>query len=146
MPQTETRPPKNGKSRNGNDPNFNWRGIVLFAIALVLIGGAFFFKGPYGNVEELPYSKFMQALDAGQIRKDTPLELIVEDARTTQYLKGVYQKVNAQGQEVAVPFRTLVLLEFDKDLKDKLKAAHVDVAIRSESNVLAGAVISFLPI
>jgi hypothetical protein len=36
---------QNGDRPNGaQDPNFNWRGLVLFAIAITLIGGAFLMK------------------------------------------------------------------------------------------------------
>ncbi len=41
--------------RNG-DPNFNWRGVILFAIAFALIGLAVLFRGGtgYGTEEDVP--------------------------------------------------------------------------------------------
>src|SRR5437879_4734712 len=118
MPQLDTRPPKENRSRNNpNDPNFNWRGIVLFAIAIALIGGAVLFKTPYGSAEEIPLFKFYQLLDAGQIRKDRPLELVVEEGRSTQYLKGYYQRLKTQAtDETPVAFRTSVFVDWSKDL------------------------------
>src|SRR5438045_3398579 len=121
MSQPDSRMPKDNRSRNNSsDPNFNWRGLVLFAIAIALIGGALLFRGPYGNVEDIPYYKFAQLLEGGQIRKDRPLELIVEEGRSTQSLKGFYQPTKAGTEEQPVPFRTAVFVDFNHDLQDKL--------------------------
>ncbi len=146
MSQQDSRPPKENRPRNNpNDPNFNWRGIMLFAIAIALIGGAVLFKTPYGNVKEIPTNVFDEYLETGLISKDRPLDLVVESASPTQWLKGSYmQKKN--GAETAVPFKTSVSLDYDKDLKDRLKEAGLKVNTKSESNLLASALIGFLPI
>jgi cell division protease FtsH len=145
MANSEPRPSREGKPRNTNDPNFNWRGIILFAIAIALIGGAFFFRGgPYGNIEDVPLWRFEELLENNQISKDRPLELVVEESRT-QFLKGYYQRQDAPNA-APIPFRTPVFLEFNRDLQDKLKEAGLQVAIKPESNLLASALISFLPI
>ena len=53
-------PKKPGAPRGTDpDPQFNWRGLLLFAVAFALIGGAFIFRG--GNlaqIDELSYPKF----------------------------------------------------------------------------------------
>jgi len=51
MAQPDPRSPKNTRPPNGNgagDPNFNWRGLVLFAIAVAMLGGAYVFHNGGG--------------------------------------------------------------------------------------------------
>src|SRR4051794_41653933 len=87
------------KPPRGNEPNFNWRGVILIAIAFALIGLAVLFRGgAYANVEEVPYNRFLELLDNKQIVSDktTPVTLVVEDGRPTQYLLGYYKASAAQ--------------------------------------------------
>ena len=93
MADPESRSPKENRSRNGGDPNFNWRGVLLLAISIALIGGFFLTKsGPLGAVEEISNPRFDQLLESGKIVKDRPLELVVEDGRPTQYVRGYYAR------------------------------------------------------
>src|SRR5438067_4944532 len=145
MSQPDPRSPRENRQRNGGDPNFNWRGLVLFAIAIALIGGAFFYRGgAYSSPEEMTLSQFYAKLDQGLIPKERPLDIVVEEGRPTQYLRGVYRKTQ-QGQEV-VPFRTSVFIDFNKKLPERLENAGIDVNVKPESNLLASAMFSFLPI
>jgi cell division protease FtsH len=146
MPQVNSRPPKENKSRNANDPNFNWRGIILFAAAMLLIGGAFLFKSP-GNLEEVPLPTFYQLLSNGQIRRDAenPLELVVEEGRSTQFLRGRYAKSTSAGEQL-VNFRTPVYTDFNRDLLERLNLAGMEVAVKPESNFVASTLVAFLPI
>ena len=44
MASSDRNSQKDNKSR-GNEPNFNWRGVILIAIAFALIGLAVLFRG-----------------------------------------------------------------------------------------------------
>ncbi len=136
-------------NKRGNEPNFNWRGVVLIAIAFALIGMAFLVKnGGYNNVEDVPYNRFLELLDAKQIVNDPknfPLVLVVEEGRPTQYLSGYYLKQTA-GTPTPIHFRTTIFLNFTTNLQDKLSAAGLEPAIRPESNLIAQTVLGFLPI
>ncbi|MEP7078023.1 MAG: ATP-dependent zinc metalloprotease FtsH, partial [Chthoniobacterales bacterium] len=149
MPQTDRNSQKENKPR-GNEPNFNWRGVVLIAIAFALIGLAVLFRGgAYTNVEDVPYNRFLELLDNKQIAIDNryPLQLVVEEGRPTQSLRGFYIK-QAVGPSAAqqVPFRTTIFLNYNTNLQDKLASAGIQPAIRTESNVLAQTLVGFLPI
>ena len=63
MAQPDRNSQKDNK-RNG-DPNFNWRGVILFAIAFALIGLAVLFRGGtgYGTEEDVPYNRFLDLLE-----------------------------------------------------------------------------------
>src|SRR5438552_763605 len=55
-------------NKRGNEPNFNWRGIVLIAIAFALIGMALLVRnGGYANIEDVPYNRFIELLDKNKI-------------------------------------------------------------------------------
>ena len=81
--------------RNG-DPNFNWRGVILFAIAFALIGLAVLFRGGtgYGTEEDVPYNRFLDLLEHKQVVNDPkfPLRLVVEEGRPTQSIRGFYSR------------------------------------------------------
>src|SRR3982074_3288583 len=105
MSQPDRNSQKENKSR-GNEPNFNWRGVILIAIAFALIGLAVLFRGgAYANVEDVPYNRFLELLENKQIvvDKNLPLKPVVEDGPPTPTLKGYYIKQGTgadQGQPV----------------------------------------------
>ena len=89
MPQPDRNSQKENKPR-GNEPSFNWRGVVLIAIAFALIGLAVLFRGgAYQNIEDVPYNRFLELLENKQIAvdKNYPLQLVVEEGRPTQTLR-----------------------------------------------------------
>ena len=64
-PQKEQRPP------GGGDPQLNWRGLVLFAVALALIGGAFLFRGGnFTQTEEISNKQFLESPEGRKNRLD----------------------------------------------------------------------------
>jgi cell division protease FtsH len=101
-------------NKRNNEPNFNWRGIVLIAIAFGLIGMALLVRnGGYQNVEDVPYNRFIELLDNKQIisDKNLPVTLLVQEGQPTRALIGYYRKQTA-GAEQAVKFRTDCRSEF----------------------------------
>ena len=149
MPQTDRNSQKENKPR-GNEPNFNWRGVILIAIAFSLIGLAVLFRGgAYANVEDIPYNRFLELLESKQIASDKyyPLLLVVEEGRPTQTLRGYYFKQDV-GTATAQPvlFRTTVFLNYNTDLQERLAKAGIQPAIKMESNLMAQTLVGFLPI
>ena len=92
MAQLDRNSQKDNKHRGG-EPNFNWRGVVLIVIAFSLIAMAMlFYRGGMQAVEDVPYNRFLELLENKQIvnDKNSPLQLVVEDGRPTQTLRGAY--------------------------------------------------------
>jgi cell division protease FtsH len=150
MAQPENRP--NGNRPSGTpDPNFNWRGIVLFAIAVFLIGGAFVFnKGAtLGGAEEVPYPAFVELLKEGKIITDNPqypVELISTASSANPVIKS-FKRTDAKGATAPKPVRTQVNLLFLQDnLYKTLDEYGVKPVQKEDSNFVAGAILSFLPI
>ena len=155
MATPDPRSPKSNRPPNGNgngagDPNFNWRGVVLFAIALALIGGAIFFKGgSMANVKELTYPEMMQLLKDEQIDKVKGVELVSEPGSATDFITGFIksEKAAEPGKaESAVKFKTQVNLQFDPKIKETFDKADIPVAMKTENNFFASAVVSLVPI
>src|SRR4030088_931783 len=150
MPEKDPRSRQDKNSRNfGNDNNFNWRGILLFAFAITLLGVFFFSRnGGYGNVEDIPFTEFQQYLNEGRISKEEPMQLVVTEGKTTQILRGAFDKERKPGAGSTSPdrFKTTVFLEFNKDLKSELESKGYKVDIRADSDVMLTALLNFAPI
>ena len=141
-PQKENRPP------GGGDPQLNWRGLVLFAVALALIGGAFLFRGGnFTQTEEISNKQFLDLLKAGKIvaTEQRPVEIIVEEGRNTQAISGFYKRKSlTTNEEIEVPFRTPIYMPFNgTQMEQALTAANITPSVKPESNVLASAIVSF---
>jgi len=149
MPQSDRNNQRENKSR-GNEPNFNWRGVILVAIAFGFFALAMlFYRGGYQTLEEVPYNRFLELLENKQIvnDKNSPLFLVVEEGRPTQNLRGNYIKQGVGGAPAQqVPFRTTVYLSFTNNLQEKLASAGIQPAIKTESNVVAQTIMGFAPI
>ena len=64
MAQSENRPPRGNRPPPAQDPNFNWRGVVLFAVAIALIGGAFLFKNDMTRARDVTFPELVRLLEA----------------------------------------------------------------------------------
>src|SRR6202045_857212 len=150
MAQLDPRSSKDKNSRNfGNDNNFNWRGILLFACAIALLGGFLLSRnGSYGNVEEISFTDFEKYIDEGRISKEEPLQLIVTEGRSTQTLRGAYEKGKKPSSLAGAPdhFKTTIFIEYNKDLKAELENRGYKVDIKADSDVMLSALLQFLPI
>ena len=149
---TSSKSPRAPKPPGNQEPQFNWRGLLLFAIAFALIGGAFLFRGnSIASTDEITLPKFETLLKEGKIisTQEKPLEVLVEDGNSTQILSGFYRKkaVPPATEEIPTPFKTTVYMPLNgDDLKEMLKTAGIKPVPRRESNVLASTLLNVLPI
>jgi len=144
----QSRPPK---PPGGQEPQFNWRGLLLLAVAFALIGGAFLFRGSsMASTDELTLPKFESLLKEGKIvsTAEKPLELIIEEGRNTQTLSGYYRKKTPTStEEIPTPFKTSVYMPFNgTTLEKELAAVGITPNVRSESNMVASTILNILPI
>ncbi len=150
MAQLDPRSPKDKNPRNfGNDNNFNWRGIILFVCAIALLGGFLFSRSSnYGNVEEISFTEFQKYLDEGRISREEPLQLIVTEGRSTQILRGAFDKTRRPSTAPGAPdhFKTTVFIDYNKNLESLLESKGYQVDIKADSDVMASALVQFAPI
>ncbi|HYR58899.1 MAG TPA: AAA family ATPase, partial [Chthoniobacteraceae bacterium] len=149
MAQPDPRSSKGNRPPNGGngDPNFNWRGLILFAIAIMLIGGAFFFKGgPIGNVREVTYPQFKEMLEKDLIVREKGVDLINEQSVGTHYLKAWARNGREPGSPIE-QVRTQVDLQYMPYLQWLLEDQYkIAVTPRTDSNFVASALLGFMPI
>ncbi len=151
MPQNDRNSQRDNKQRgNGNEPSFNWRGVILVAVAFGFFALAMlFYRGGYQQFEDVPYNRFLELLENKQIvnDKNVPLTLYVEEGQPTQQLRGKYIKQGAGGaQNQEVWFRTTIYLTFTSNLQEKLASGGIQPAIRSESHPWTQVFASFAPV
>jgi cell division protease FtsH len=153
MAQLDPKSSKDKNSRNfGNDNNFNWRGILLFACAIALLGGFLFSRSStYGNVEEISFTEFQKYLDEGRISHEEPLQLVVTEGRSTQTLRGAFDKLKRPVSAPGAPgapdhFKTTVFIEYNKNLQSDLESKGYRVDIKADSDVMVPAILQFAPI
>jgi cell division protease FtsH len=80
-----------GPGRRNQDPQFNWRGFMLFALAItLLISGFMMNKGLVANRKVFDYGEFKKSVENGQIDKSKKLFLVNSDTTSEQTIKGFY--------------------------------------------------------
>ena len=150
MAQPDPRSPKGNRPPNGagGDPNFNWRGLVLFAIAIAMLGGAYVFNhnGPMmGGVTELPYPEFEKYLKNGQIVNKPGLDLVSEPGSATDFLTGSYNTLDQPPK--TLKFKTQVNLQFNPYLGKMIEDYGIAVTPKTDSTILASALLNiFMPL
>ena len=115
MAQDQNEGPEEPRSRG--EGGFNWRGVVLLLLALLLFGLAFL--GPMSSKldgERIPYYRFKELLAGRQIFADKDHLLVIQDSEGEKksVIKGFYLATPAD-EEAPKAFSTVVNLEFVKD-------------------------------
>ena len=153
MSEENPKPSNDNRQRpGGGEPQMNWRGLILLAVALALLGGAFLVRNNnFTQTEQIPYPVFLKLVkDKKLVVTDAkPLELIVEEGRNTQYFEGRVKMIPSKGgtKEEEVPFRTPIFTSFNgSEIEKALTEAQIIPAITPKSDLLASTVVSFLPI
>ena len=156
MSEENPKPSNDNRQRpSGGEPQMNWRGLMLLAVALALLGGAFLFQNSkFTQTELVPYPDFLKLVEGKKIvTSKEPLQLVVEEGQKTQYLEGramLAPKPKVPGEitkEVEGPFRTPIFTSFNgAEINQVLAAAQIVPAVVQKDNLLASAIVNFLPI
>ncbi len=96
---------------SGGEPSFNWRGLILLSVVVMLIIAAFRWK-ENGNTETFDWPKFVTAVKEGQISDQKPLRLVQNTGSFEQHLTG--ELVAAEGEKAKV-FRLPINGDFQKE-------------------------------
>jgi cell division protease FtsH len=146
MAQQTPRPNRDRDPNGGSppEPNFNWRGLLLFAAAILLIGGGFYLRGPSANSKKLTNTEFDRALAEGRILKDGVK--IVSEGTSADWIRGTVlsSKEAPKGEQ----FSTQVNPNYDsQDLMKRLKEHGIVPEFESGSNnVVVAMLVNFLPV
>ena len=141
------RDPRDNQGNGAPEPNFNWRGLILFAAAIVLIGGALLVRNPYNSAKQLTYKEFRTALEEKCIASDK-LALVSETGSKIDTIRGVrLPRPNASLTE-GEPFKTSINPDYEKDILKELREQYklYPEIVEGSNNVVVGMLVQFLPI
>jgi cell division protease FtsH len=97
-----------GPSRRNQDPHFNWRGFMLFALAItLLISGFMMNKGLVASRKVFDYAEFKKSVENGQIDKSKKLLLVNSDTTSEQTIKGFYFPAGPNGAPLTAGSETV---------------------------------------
>jgi cell division protease FtsH len=158
-------------NRRNPEPQFNWRGFLLLAVAVLLAGSAFALRGGGAGGQDFTYADFKTWVEEGRIDANKPLELIQKDTTTEEIIHGAYFKtkpaaVSASGKDTqsgtakstessapslvtqtSYDFRVPVSIQYQKEELQKLLSSHGLVLIpKYENGQISTMLLSFLPI
>lgn len=145
-------PNSNPQGAGGNDPQFNWRGLVLLALAITLIGSAMLWSKFENNGVKVSYGKMVELIKEGKVAKGdaTPMEIVTVAGTGETYVTGIYRDPAAtsnDGSAVERIFRTTVNLDLqEKELNALMLESGLVLNPRIESNVWGSVLITFLPL
>ncbi|QQL46174.1 ATP-dependent zinc metalloprotease FtsH [Sulfuriroseicoccus oceanibius] len=87
------RSPQRPPNRDGEEQKpsgFNWRGIILLAFAILLIGFAVYQQGEDRDTKKLTYTEFLTEVEAGTVALDRPVVASFESGAAMQTLSGEF--------------------------------------------------------
>ena len=143
MSENNQRPaPPDGPQRpqGGGDQGFNWKGVVLLSMAVLLVTGGLF-ANTSQTKSEIPYGKFLELLRAGQVEKNVR---IVEDPAGRHFVTGTVQDPNAKDGKKE--FSAIVNVEVERErLVQELEKKEITPTYENENNYGMSLLMTFLP-
>ncbi len=129
----------NNNNRRNQDPQFNWKGLVLLGASAIIIAWAFFLNQGSGmsGGKEKNYAEFKKLVEDRKVvcTTDRPLYLVEDPANGKEYLEGYYiADTKVDGKYDYRLFLTWVNVAFQKDelhafLKGKQDANNNELTI-----------------
>ncbi len=121
MLDEEPKPLRNNK-RN-QEPQFNWKGLVLLGASALIIAWAFFLKQSNTSSKEKNFAEFKKIVTEGRLVADetSPIYLVEEPGTGIQYIEGHYREAGLEGKPSSI-FRTPVNIQYQKEEISKLLA------------------------
>ncbi len=142
---------RQGGEKPSGDPNFNWRGLILLSIALMLIFTALFWTSKDATGREVSFGQFEQLVKEGKIEvSDDPanrrsLQLVRVLNSGEEYLTGFYRTGDVE--QPVQRFRTSVhVLMQGPRLIELLEEAGLSYSVRNDRNVGAMVLVTMGPI
>ena len=142
---------RQGGDKPGGDPNFNWRGLILFSIALMLIFTALFWTSKDATGRSIPFAEFEQLVKDGKIEVSTDpgnrrqLDLVRVLNSGEEYITGYYR--TGTPEQPVQRFRTSVnVLQQKERLNELMDGAGLTLNPRDDRNMGAMMLVTMGPI
>ena len=127
----------------GGDPRFNWHALLFLSIGAALLAAWVLYKAPGGPVHEVTYSEFESAVEKKWVDPERPLDLVNEPGSLNDHLRGWLRRSERGPFE---RFSAQVNLQYNRDLREFLEKNGLKANPRTESNLMASTLVTFLPI
>ena len=149
------------KKTGDGEQSFNWRGIILMSIAVMLIVAAFTAKGDGGNFETVEWPEFVDYVNKGMVDDSEPLRLVTKEGSAEEYLIGKMSSASPDSGSATKGFKVLVNIDFQKEeLKELLRGnaegtvggnegsprKPLTYTVVVDSNMLSSVLLGLLPI
>jgi cell division protease FtsH len=101
-------PPRNdGPQRRNQEPQFNWKGFLLLAVVVLLVGSGLMVGKEATRAQEITYREFVQYVTEQRIDPDQDLKLVQQDTTSAEFIEGYVLRSKAgisnSGEEAAPP-------------------------------------------
>ena len=163
MPDNNPTPPEGDedpKKPGDGEQSFNWRGLILMSIAVMLIVAAFTAKGDGGNFQTVQWPEFVKYVNEGKVDGTKPLRLVKKEGSAEEYLIGTLSDSETEGSgKGTTGFKVLINIAFQKEelqelLSGKTEGGEVEGSQRQplnytvevDSNMLSSVLLGLLPI
>jgi cell division protease FtsH len=157
-----------GENRRPQEPQFNWRGFLLFSIFIMLVLSAFVVHNQKGQPRDWTFADFREAAQKDLIVVDSqyPLRLVTSDSTRREFIEGYYKtSVSADvtrtedtgegsfnkapaiaGKEPQL-FRVPVNLNLQKDdINAVIKEKNLNLTSQHADATLTSLIFTFLPL
>ena len=81
-------PRNDSPNRRNQDPQFNWKGLLLLSVVVLLIGSALMVGKEAARSQEITYKEFKKLVESDQIDKTEDLNLIQQDTTSAEIIEG----------------------------------------------------------
>ena len=162
----ENQPSRGENNRRNQEPQFNWRGFLLFMLFVMLVLSAYIAYNQKNQPQDWTFSKFKESVEAGSVVSEVayPLQLVTSDSTRKEVIEGYYRfgsdKTPAAPEPAApvmpgamqprpgyVPFRVPVNLDLQKDeINALLKTKGLTLTARHTDATLTSLLVTLLPL
>ncbi|TFE67690.1 ATP-dependent zinc metalloprotease FtsH [Methylacidiphilum caldifontis] len=137
---------RNDSSKNEPGGESNWKGFLFFLVSILFVVLAYYVSVNQGpGIEQKSLPQLTRLLDQGRVKS----LVFIRDTSTGQtFLEGRYTRPAGptENAEIVVPFRTVVDLEFNRDLKQFLATkGFPEIDVKVIHNFWGQAFLSVLP-
>lgn len=162
----ENQPNRGDSNRRNQEPQFNWRGFILFMLFVMLVLSAYVAYNQKNQPQDWTFSKFKENVEAGNVVSEVsfPLQLVTSDSTRKEVIEGYYRfgpdKAAPAPEQTApvmpgsiqarpgyVPFRVPVNLDLQKDeINALLKTKGLTLTARHTDATLTSLLVTLLPL
>ena len=152
---------QDGPGRKSQEPQFNWRGFLLFGATLLLVVSALMVNTATQRATRITFKEFRELVEKKLVDPERPLELVQRDASLEQFIHGFRLANSTPAADPAAPvsggtpassrasveFNVPVNIDLQKDeLNQMLADAGLVLNPVYENDLVGSMLITFLPL